>query len=262
MKPLDDWPRVKLSARGVELGEPPRSVRLLLDTGSPGLFLVSRLARKRGFEPLSQETSFGGGGDQRHKDPRGRFSRVAIGDIVYRDALATTTEHEFDETGRYQGVLGLGIFEGYGVEIDLQRGRLLLARSEGRKDGMRFWTVSGQMLVEARAQDGQPGLFLFDTGASVSVLDLGYAKGIPGLDLRQPASLWSYGGPLAEARLAVGARVVLAGLDSGAGALRAVDLSVRSRVSGVQLDGFVGLDVLGGRRWYVDWPRRTVRPLD
>jgi tetratricopeptide (TPR) repeat protein len=250
----------------VDLGDPPRPVRLLLDTGSPGLFLVSRVARKRGFEPLVEATAFGGGGDQRHKDPRGIFPRFALGELVYRNALATTTEYELDATGRWHGVLGLAIFEGYLAEIDLERGRLRLERADvaGRTvvDAMRFWTVSGQMLVEARARDGEPGLFLFDTGASVSVLDLAYAGGIEGVDVRKPAGMSSYGGPLAEARMAEGARVQLGALDSGAGPLRATDLSLRSRIGGVELRGFVGLDVLGGRRWLVDWSARTLRRLD
>ena len=249
----------------VELGDPPRPVRLLLDTGSPGLFLVSRIARKRGFETLVEATAFGGGGDERHKDPRGIVPRFALGELAYRNALATTTEVELDATGRWQGVLGLAIFEGYLAEIDLARGRLRLERADAVRsvpDALRFWTVSGQMLVEARARDGEPGLFLFDTGASVSVLDLAYAGNIDGVDVREPAGMSGYGGPLTEARLARGARVLLGGLDSGDGPLRATDLSLRSRIGGVELRGFVGLDVLGGRRWLVDWSARTVRRLD
>ena len=246
----------------VEIGDPPRPVRVLLDTGSPGLFVVQRMARKRGFVPMSEETAFGGGGDQRHAAVRGRFPRIAIGDLVYRDALASTTEEEFDPTGRYHGVLGASVFEGYQVTIDLRRGRLVLDPPDGTAGGSRFWTVAGQMLVEATARGGETGLFLFDTGATTSVLDLSYAQGIAGVELLGRARIRGYGGPLEGARVAAGARVRYLGRDTAEGPLRAVDLSIRSRLGGVQLAGYVGLDLLGGERWIIDPVARTVRVAD
>ena len=40
--------------------------------------------------------------------------------------------------------------------------------------------------------------------------------------------------------------------------LRVVDLSTRSRLAGIEISGFLGLDVLGGRRVVVDTVHRTV----
>jgi len=243
----------------VAIGEKSKPVRLLLDSGSSGLFLVERIARKRGFEKLSDETAFGGGGDKRHASPRGLFSRLGIGELVFRDALASTTTVEFDSTGRYHGVLGLSVFDGYRVTIDLARGKLMLDRTDERIDGASYWMVSGQMLVRAAARDGEQGLFLFDTGATNSVLDLEYAERVPGAEVVEGGSLHGYGGAIRQSYLVHETRLTFQGLDTGEGALRATDLSLRSHLGGVQLAGFLGLDVFGGRRLVVDTVGRRVR---
>jgi hypothetical protein len=63
-------------------------------------------------------------------------------------------------------------------------------------------------------------------------------------------------------KVAGGTRVEFEGLDSGPQALRAADLTLRSRLGGTQLAGFLGLDVLGGRRWVIDLTRRTIGVAD
>jgi tetratricopeptide (TPR) repeat protein len=62
----------------VRLGKNDKPLRLLLDTGSSGLFLTERAARKRGFEPLAEETFFGGGGGRRHPSGRGLLSTFSM----------------------------------------------------------------------------------------------------------------------------------------------------------------------------------------
>lgn len=243
----------------VSVGDKGKPVRLLLDSGSSGLFLVERMARKRGFETLAVETAFGGGGDKRHVSPRGLFSRLAIGKLVFRDALASTTTVEFDSTGRYHGVLGLSVFDGYRVTIDLARGKLVLDRTDEGIEGSKYWMVTGQMLVDAAAQDGQQALFLFDTGATHSVLDLEYAERVPGAEVVEGGSLRGYGGSLRQAYLVRETQLTFQGFDTGEGELRATDLSLRSHLGGVQLAGFLGLDLLGGRRLVVDTVGRRVR---
>jgi tetratricopeptide (TPR) repeat protein len=244
----------------VAIGEKRKPVRLLLDSGSSGLFLVGRIARKRGFEPVAEETTFGGGGDKRHASSRGLFPFFDVGGLSFSNALATTTESEFDSTGRFHGVLGLSIFDGYLVTINLARGRLILqaARDEAPA-GVDYWTVAGQMLVGAGAEGGPEGLFLFDTGASTSVLDVGYAREVPEVELIDGAYVRGYGGQVAGATIVRGARLTLASFDTGPDDLRATDLTLRSRLGGVQLSGYLGLDLLGGKRLVIDTEMRRLR---
>ena len=101
-------------------------IRVLLDSGSTGLFLVERIAAKGGLTFLAEETTFGGAGSGRQPDRRGLLASVAVGGLRFSDALVTTTSHEIEPTGRYHGVLGLSIFQGYRITLDLARETLVL----------------------------------------------------------------------------------------------------------------------------------------
>jgi hypothetical protein len=51
----------------------------------------------------------------------------------------------------------------------------------------------------------------------------------------------------------------LASFDTGPDDLRATDLTLRSRLGGVQLSGYLGLDLLGGKRLVIDTEMRRLR---
>jgi hypothetical protein len=190
---------------------------------------------------------------------------VAIGDLRFTDALVTTTAQEIEPTGRYHGVLGLSIFDGYHVTIDLARERLVLETAGGDPlrrgpaplrpplrpvTGSPYWSVQSQMLVEATTADGRTGLFLFDTGATASLLSLDFADA---------AKAWiggknqarGYGGVLRDAREVRGVKLRFQGLETGGSPMIASDLAQRSRLGGVEVSGYLGLDCSRGpsSRW-------------
>jgi tetratricopeptide (TPR) repeat protein len=221
-----------------------KKVPLLLDSGSTGLFLVDRIARRAEFDPLSSETVFGGGGEGRTTSQRGLLSSFAIGELSFRDALATSSKHEVDATGRFQGVLGLWLFDGYRITLDLRRGRLVLDRAGTGAAGEPYWKVGGQMLVEAQATDGQKGLFLFDTGATTTLLSRSLADASARAKIGGPATVRGYGGALRGGVEVRGLSVGFLGLSPPSSTLNAADLTMRSRLGGVEISGFLGLDLL------------------
>lgn len=241
-------------------GDKRKAARVLLDTGSSGLFLVERVARKRGFEPLTEETVFGGGGSQRHVSPRGLFSSFELGGVRFSNAMATTSKEELVRGGRFQGVLGVSIFDGYRVTLDLPRKKLLLDFDEQDPEaGSPYWVVSGQILVRVQTGEEQGGLFLFDTGATVSLLSAGFAESLPGVRLRDSKDVFGFGGARQGTRLADGAQLSFQGQSPGPGPFPAIDLSLRSRLTGVEISGFLGLDLLGSRRITIDTRSRRIR---
>ena len=222
-----------------------RPIRLLLDTGSSGLFLVERIAARAGFSVLSEETVFAGGGDAHQATRRGLFSAVGFGPVSFKDALASVTNEEIEATGLYHGVVGPSVFAGYSVTLDLPRARLVLEKETGQAQGSPYWDVEGQMLVEAGTGGGARGLFLLDTGATSSVLSESFALLDPAARLGDPASVRAFGGPLRGSRSLRGVTLRFQGLETQAGsALRATDLTQRSRLGGVEVAGFLGLDLL------------------
>lgn len=242
-----------------EVGEKSRSLRLLLDSGSGGLFLPRRVALRNGFTTLAAETIFGGGGTRRQRTERGLLARLALGGLVYEDALTTASDGEIDPAGRYQGVIGLAPFDGYTLTLDLRRGRLRATLGGGSIAGAPYWMIAGQMLVRAEAVGGPQGIFLLDTGASVSVVDAAWAERLAGTSVERPATVRGFGGLVEGARELRGLRLTFEGVESGVSSLRAADFSLRSRLGGVQLAGFLGMDLLGGQTLIVDTVSRRVR---
>jgi len=229
-----------------------KKIRLLLDTGSTGLFVVERAVKKGGLTPLSLETVFAGGGSGRTPSSRGLLSKFAIGGLEFSDALVTTTKDEFDPQGRIHGVLGLNVFSGYRVTLDLTKRRLILEPCGADPAGAPYWDVAGQMLVSASAAAGPQGLFLFDTGAARSMIARSFVERVPGAQVEGAAGVRTYGGNVAGASLVRGMRLRFLDLESAEGPLYTSDLTQRSRLGGVEVSGFLGMDLLDGTTIVVD----------
>lgn len=259
----------KISGFVLEIaGATGKPIRVLLDTGSTGLFLLERIALKAGFLPLAEETTFGGGGSGRQPSRRGLLPTVSIGALRFTDALVSTTTEEIEPTGRYHGLLGLSMFEGYRVTLDLSRGRLILESpsTEGTAGPATlasspespYWTVSNQLLVEAGTSDARSGLFLFDTGASTSLVSLELAGKGRTSGLGETTAVRGYGGPIREARKVTGQRLRFQALESPEPSMNAADLRQRSRLGGVEISGFLGLDLLSRTRITIDTVARRI----
>jgi predicted aspartyl protease len=229
-----------------------KKIRLLLDTGSTGLFVVERAVKKGGLSPLSEETVFAGGGAGRTASSRGVLPKITFGGLEFADALITTTKDEFDPQGRIHGVLGLNVFSGYRVTLDLRRGKLILGPAGNDAAGVPYWDVSGQMLVRASAAPDRSGLFLFDTGAVRSMIAKSLAETLPDAQLETSASVKTYGGNVAGALSVRGVRLRFCDVSGDGGTLYTADLTQRSRLGGVEVSGFLGMDLLDGMSIVVD----------
>lgn len=240
------------------------NVKLLLDTGSSGVYLVERVAAKARFRHLADETAFGGGGDQRHRSRTGIVPRFSIAGLTFANALVTATPEEIDPFARYDGVVGLSVFEGYRVVLDLRRERMLLTRGKedpGRSEGEPYWDVSGQLLVRASASGAADGLFILDTGAPTSVASLALAGRSSTARLDGEMTVRGYGGTRKGSRRVQGLRLRFQGRETEV-AVPAIDLSLRSRLAGVEISGLLGLDLLEGRSIEFTTTKRRVRFLD
>jgi tetratricopeptide (TPR) repeat protein len=244
-----------LTAAAGERGKP---AKLLFDTGNHGLYVIHRVARKRDFGKLGEATTYGGGGSGRHEVLRGVFPVFDVGGLRYGDALVTSSKEELDPTGRFQGLIGLSAFAGYRITIDFKRKRLILELADEPLEGEPYWTVSGQVLVRAGAEGAEPGLFLLDTGAMRSLVSLDYASGVAGATLRESAELRGLGGAYEGARSVDGIRLSFQALE-GEGRLTAVDTTTRSRMTGVEISGYLGLEVLGRGRVVIDTRHQRIR---
>jgi hypothetical protein len=235
-----------------------RKAWLLLDSGSGGLFVVERAVRKAAPALLAEETVFAGGGPGRDVAKRAILPSFSLGGLAFKDALITMTPRDLEPTGKYLGVLGLSIFRGYQVTLDLRRNRLVLERQAPALDGEPYWEVAGQMLVETAAGPAR-GLFLFDTGASRSVVSTAFVEAVPGASLGPASAVRGYGGAVPGARLATGVALAFQGIGPAGKPKTAFDLTPRNRLAGVELSGFLGLDLLAGQVVVIDTARQRLQ---
>lgn len=236
-----------------------KKVWLLLDTGSPGLFVDIHALRRTGFETVAGEMLFAAGGSGRQDADRGILPTVELGELRFQDALISTSRKDIDSSGRYQGILGLSSLQGYRVTLDLDRGKFVAERATETMDGAPYWFVGGQMLAKAGIPDGNQGLFLFDTGASRSVLSDRFVASLPGAAPAGPAAVRGFGGEIPGARRVRGVQLRFGDFTSAPQILSAFDMDMRSRLGGVEISGFLGLDLLAGRIVIIDTRDQKIR---
>jgi predicted aspartyl protease len=231
-----------------------KRLRLLLDTGASGLFAVERVLSKGGFAPLAADTVYGGGGSGSAASKRGLLPEIDFGGLKFKDALVSASPEEIHPSGAYHGVVGLSVFSGYRVTLDLRGGRLILERSEAPVPpaSARYWLVSGQMLVEARSESGATALMVLDTGATRSVLSKDFARSLPEAKVGGSAVARGYAGPHADAQTIRGVRLRFLEIEDRGDAKTAVDFAQRSRIGGVELSGLLGMDLLDGAVLVID----------
>ncbi len=242
-----------------KVGQLKKPVRLLIDTGATGVVLLGRIARRGGFLPLAAGHSVGGGGDGVQRSPRGLMPALEFGPLGYLDPLVTLVDQEIDPTGRYHGVVGLAAFDGYRVTLDLFAGTLLIEPPGELPGSTPYWVVEGQLLVEAVVGSREPDLFLLDTGHTRTLVSTRAVRTLDGALMGPAVAVQAIGGRLAGARALSGVPVRFQSGEVGPRDLVTADLDARNRAAGIEVAGFVGLDLLGGRRLVLDTGSRRVR---
>ena len=135
---------------------------------------------------------------------------------------------------------------------------MILDREGGGAEGSTYYTVGGQMLVRAETTHERSGMFLFDTGSTSTLVADSLLDNVENVKIGGAVQLPAYGGLRRGARTLDGIGVLFQGVGTEDRQLRAIDLSLRSQVGGVEISGFLGLDLLGGKKIVIDTRRRTV----
>jgi hypothetical protein len=108
------------------------------------------------------------------------------------------------------------------------------------------------MLVRAAAGAGREGLFLFDTGAARSMIGRTFADSVPAAQVERAATVRTYGGNVAGASSVRGIKLTFLDLEGDGAPVFTSDLTQRSRLGGVEVSGFLGMDLLNGAKIVVD----------
>jgi predicted aspartyl protease len=171
----------------IENGKP---LRMLFDTGASGIVVNQRAIDKVGLSHLGTIEAHGIG-DQ---GARNGFVSVAefckIASLTYKTCVMQVFEGKHP-AGDEDGLIGADFFSGYIIQIDFQRRLLHLTPQPARepnpqgynrtllpdeKDFTPVFLYGHQLMVPTRLNGKTWGLFLIDTGSSMSMVDSTLAR--------------------------------------------------------------------------------------
>lgn len=171
--------------------ENARPLMLLLDTGASGIFVSQKAIDKAGLEHLGSGEAAGIG----DKGKRTTFGAVAgtcaIASLKFKNCVIEASEGKHNVMGDVDGLLGADVFSDYLVTIDFQKLLLHLKPLPPRppnaqgydrvisQEEANFTPVfrfGHELLVSTTLNRKSTGLFLLDTGASISNVDSTFAR--------------------------------------------------------------------------------------
>ncbi len=259
-----------------EIGD-ARKVPALLDSGASGLHVAPRTSRRARLDEVSSATLVGGGGAGRHAVRRGLYSHLDLGPLVYASPIGVVAPRSLHPRGAYRAIVGLDLFGGTEVEIDLDRRMMRIREAEslvetgdpleekiiGSGDGaIPLFRFEGQLLAPIEIRAGRRSvhtLALVDTGASKTLLDRSVAERLPGLRKGGRRAGRGYGGAIPYVGEVHSLRIDLGGAVADLRSVAVIDLAQRARLIGVRVGAFVGLDFIAQHRLIFDLESGTLK---
>jgi hypothetical protein len=147
-------------------GGPP--LRFVLDTGGQNV-IAPDAARRAGMEPVGEGT-VGGAGAALQKIRYASARSVRVGDAEMRDQPFVVLD--FGKNAPIDGIVGYELLARFAARVDLQRGRIELARDAR---ALNATGIAVPMALDERQPqvdgvlDGIPGAMTIDTGSASSV---------------------------------------------------------------------------------------------
>ena len=240
-------------------GAPARP--FLLDSGASGLSLPASLYHRLKLEPIAHFKVRGVSG-RTETTPFVLVPELALGPFVLHNVPAVVTPARSEAPA----VMGLSLLAPL-VPALQDGGRLALDREAGAPAGCplgewwRMRPVGGMLMVDADLQ-GKPLRMVFDTGAARSVLG---RAALQRLGIKESAGgsstgLTGFTGAASQVgRVQRRGTLSFLGTEAGARGMAVVDLSAMSRSAGAEIDGILGIDLLGRATYQVDYGAGRLR---
>ncbi len=228
--------------------------RFLLDSGASGVTVPATMVQRLELKHLAEFTIRGVSGAT-DKAPFVLLPALSVGPFTFHDVPAVAVKG----AGDAPAILGLSLLAPLAPAREEWR-RLSLARDGGapagcpRQDWWRLRPVGGILRVDATL-DGAPLRLALDTGAARSALsraalerlEVEVAPGGPALAIRGIT-----GAARDVGRVRRSSRLAFPGDEVNARGLPVLDLSALSRSAGSEIDGILGVDLLGSGTYQVD----------
>jgi predicted aspartyl protease len=245
-----------------------RSLRLLLDTGASGFVITQRAVDKAGLSHLGSTEAWGIG----DKGVRKGFLAVAdtcsVGALSYKTCIFEALEGKDRIAGDEDGLIGADFFENYLIHLDFQRHEMKLTPlpsrppnpvaydrtvPAGEESFTPVWRLGHHLYISTMVNRKSVGLFLLDTGASLSNIDSTFARPSTKLHGDEYLRVRGVSGQVKNVFEADRAELAFARFRQSNLGLTAFNLNNSPRHQEVRMSGILGLPVLAMFRLDIDY---------
>jgi tetratricopeptide (TPR) repeat protein len=265
------------SLRGVSLQlriEDRRPLTLQLDTGASGIIVNQSAVDKAGLDHLGSGRSWGIGDSGVNKNFYAIASTCSVGDLHFNNCLLRAQAGKKRMIPDIDGLIGPDVFDDYLIDLDLQKRTLHLTPlpvrqpspqgfdreippSEG--DFTPIFRFGHELCVETTFNDNARGLFLLDTGASLSNVDSTFARLSTKLSRYEMIHIRGVSGEVKDVFSTGHAKLEFARFRQDNVALLAFNLNNSPEHEEVRLSGILGFPVLYMFRLRLDYRNGLVK---
>jgi predicted aspartyl protease len=261
MNQLRGW-TLRFSMNG---GKP---LHLLMDTGASGILINRNSADKNELERLGQFEAHGIGDQGSRLSHASVAETCAFGPLHYKNCVVSIVEQK-NVTG-VDGLVGTDFFYRFLVELDFQQHKVRLKplpKREPNEQGYDRTVTAGftpifrfghALMIPTRVNGSEEGLFLLDTGASLSNIDSTFAKNSTKLRGEDRLRVEGIEGKVQKVSTADRAVVEFARFRQSNVDLPAFDLN-SGQHSEVRMAGIIGIPVLSMFRLTIDYRNGMVK---
>lgn len=241
-----------------------KPVTLMLDTGSGGITIGSKLAARLGLKRLST-AQFGGIGD---KGPvtgyRALAERVVIGGLEFRNCIVDVSDKK--SVASETGLIGTDVFQRFLITLDLPKRTMTLISqpeegdephdpliTDANRSFTQFYRFGHMMLIPVRVNDGEPSLFLIDTGAELCTISEHLAHKSTKVHRDSDWTVRGVSGSVEKAFLAEKIQLQFSHFRQSGYEMIGFDQSRLSRALGTEVSGGFGTPLLGVLTLVIDY---------
>lgn len=177
---------------GLEVSiEGGHSLRLVLDTGASGILISQRAVDKAGLNHLGSTESWGIGDGGVRKGFAAVSDSCKIGSLQYKTCVFESLEGKGRIAGDEDGLIGTDFFSDYLIQLDFQQHAMHLTPfpprppspggydrtvTPDKADFTPVFRFGHHLCIPTKVNGSTSGLFLLDTGASLSNIDSTFAR--------------------------------------------------------------------------------------
>jgi Flp pilus assembly protein TadD/predicted aspartyl protease len=250
-----------------------KSLHMFLDTGASGISLSPKVIQRAELEALGEESTEAKGiGDGKVQEIQLYLAaEVRAGDIALANCPISVFQRA--KTPNYDGIIGTDVFQHFVVTVDFDRLEMLLEPRNGGLDTMeepidagtpaadflRMIRIGNHLAIPTSINQKKTSLFLIDSGASLSLIDVSIARETNNAYRVNGPRLEGVQGMVKEVSEASHVSLVFAGFRQDNQSMTAIDLEKLSDSFGIAIGGILGMPVLWQFKLTIDYREGTVR---